>query len=157
MSSDASPRLSTRAARERLVLMNGLERIQPNRDGRRVKAGEDRANINEANRAKQHRDRPVEADGPAKGLFINDKNQDQRKEIAQRGAGDVGEQAEKSGFDDDKLADLSGGRAKESQQAELATAVDDQGEKGPGNSHDGHDDRNRLQRIGDGEGAVEDA
>src|ERR1700722_7750809 len=139
-----------------LILMNDLERIKADGDGRGIETGEDGADIDQRKRRGEHRDRPVEADGPAEGLLIYNKNQEERETVAEDGSCGIGEKAEQRGFDKDELADLARGGAVTTQQAEFAAAVNHQGEQRSGNAHDGNDDGDGFEGVGDGEGAVKD-
>ncbi len=54
------------------------------------------------------------------------------------------------------MRDLRNGGPQEAQQAQLAAAIDHQRQQRSGNSNDGDNYGDHLQRVGDGEGAIED-
>ena len=86
--------------------MDHLDRVQPRRDARGIEAGEHRRNIDQRQRAEQHGNRPVELDGPAERLLVDDEDQQQRKHNAERQSGKIGQQARAAGFDQNQLAYL---------------------------------------------------
>ena len=97
----------------------------------------------------------MKPDGPAERLLVDDEDQQQREHDAERQPGDVGQQADQPGFDQNEFANLRYGRAQKAQQAQFAAAIDDQRQQRAGDSDDGDDDGDDLQRVGDGEGAIE--
>ena len=106
-----------------LFLMDDLERIELNGDTRGVESGEERGEINGGKRTEQHGCGPVKTDGPAKRLLVDDENENEGKKIAEDEAGEIREQAEQAGFNQDELANLLGGSAEKAQEAELNAAV----------------------------------
>ena len=94
---------------------------------------------------------------PTERLFVDHKDEDERERKAQRQTGKVGQKPKQSRLDQDQFANLPVKRAKKAKQAEFAPAVDHQGKKRAGNSHNCNDDRDRFQSVSDREGAIEDA
>src|SRR5437667_7994990 len=140
-----------------LLLMYDLDGIQTHRDLRWVKSCKHGRCIDHRQCAKKNLNRPVKSDRPAEGLFVDHINQDERQRKAQSQAGKIGEKSEQTGFDENQLANLPRSCAKKSQKAKLASAVNHQSKKCSGNSHHCDNDRDSLQSVSYGKGAVEDA
>src|ERR1700737_2946887 len=140
-----------------LVFMDDLERIQAHGDLRRVKASEHCGHIHDRQRAKKNFHRPVKADRPAERLLIDYIDEDERQRKAEGQTSKIGQKSKQTCLDEYQFSDLPGGRAKEAKEAKFAAAVNHQSKKRSGNAHNSDDDRDRLQGIGDGKSAVEDA
>src|ERR1051326_6451580 len=113
----------------RLFLMNYLNRIEANGDLRGIISGQHRRQADHRRRAQQQSHGPVQPDGPAKGLLVDDEDQNQGKEKSKDDAGDVREKAQEAGFGQNQFAQLSGGRTKIAEQAKLAAAINDESDE----------------------------
>ncbi len=99
----------------------------------------------------------MKTDGPAKGLFIDDENENEGKEVAEKKTDEIGEETKKAGFNENEFAGLRSGGAEQAEEAQFAATVDDQSEKSAGDAHDGDADGDGFESVGDGEGAIENA
>src|SRR5580765_566779 len=134
--------------------MDDLKRIEAHGDAGRVVTGKKGGEEYDRGRGEKNRDGPVETNGPTKRLFVDDENQNERKKKTEHDPGKIGEQAKKTGFSEDQLAKLRAGGAKIAKQTEFATAIDDESEESAGNAHNGYENSDGFERVGDGKSAV---
>src|SRR5580700_5755424 len=99
----------------------------------------------------------MEADGPAKRLFVYDIDEDERKSQSESESREIREQAQETGLDENLLAHLPGRRAEKAQQSDFTAAVNDQSKQCTSNAHHRNNHRDGLQRVRYGESAVENA
>src|SRR5882724_3139653 len=78
--------------------MDNLNRIEPNGDARRIEAGHDGGGKDKRDRSGQDGDGPVKANRPSEGLFVDDKNKDERERKAKKQPRRMGEQSEQRRF-----------------------------------------------------------
>src|SRR5579863_379941 len=149
--------MRTAAARARLLFMDDLDGIEAHGDARWVEAGEYSGGEDDGERAGEHGDGPMELHGPSERLFVDDVDQNQRQRGSECEADGAGEEAEETGFEEDQAAELECGGTEETEQTQLAAAIDDESKQSAGDAQDGDDDGDGFEGIGDGEGAVEDA
>src|SRR5882724_2937469 len=98
----------------------------------------------------------MKPNGPAKRLFIDDEDKNQREKKSEDNTRKIRKNAEQARFREDKFAQLLAGRTEVTQKAELAAAVNDERKKRSGDAHDGYQDGDSLKSVSDGEGAIED-
>ena len=91
--------------------MDHLEGIQANGDARGIESGEDGSEKHQSESGEEDGDGPMETDGPAEGLLVDNENEDEGKELAEEEADEIGEQTEEAGFDENEFADLLSGSA----------------------------------------------
>lgn len=137
--------------------MDHLQGIQANGDARGIESGEDGSEKHQSESGEEDGDGPMETDGPAEGLLVDNENENEGEKIAEEETDEIGEQTEKAGFNEDEFANLLSGGTEETEEAEFAAPVDDQSEKGAGDAHDGDEDGDSFESVSDGEGAVENA
>ena len=99
----------------------------------------------------------VQVDRPAEALEVDDVDEDQREQQPERHAGHLADRAEHRGLGHDHRPHLPATRANRPQDAEFAPAFDHQRHQRADDAEQRDDDRDRLQRVGDRERAVEDA
>ena len=98
----------------------------------------------------------MELNRPSEALDVDHVNQHQRQPEADGQPDPLADRANQRRFDDHHPAHLPSIGAGQSQQRQLAPALEHEGEERAGHAEHRHGDRNQLQRVGDREGAVED-
>jgi len=99
----------------------------------------------------------VKSNRPAERLLVDDIDEYERERKSESDSREIREHAEQAGFNKDLLAHLPGCCSEKTEQAELAAAVDDQSEKRTGDAHHGDNHGDGFERVGNGEGAIENA
>jgi hypothetical protein len=74
--------------------MDHLQGIEAHGDTRGIESGDERGEKYESESGKENSHRPMKTDGPAEGLFIDDENENEGKEAAEKKADQIGEEAE---------------------------------------------------------------